>query len=124
MTSKKIKTIAILGSTGSIGTQALEIIKDNPDLFEVYALTANNNSELLIKQALEFKPEVVVIANTDKYIEAKEALEKLPIKVFAGNDAISQITEMEPIDIVLTAMVGYSGLQPTISAIKAKKTID
>lgn len=123
MTSKKIKTIAILGSTGSIGTQALDIIRENPDLFEVYALTANNNSELLIKQAKEFKPEVVVIANTDKYNEIKEALEKLPIKVFAGNDAISQVSEMEPIDIVLTAMVGYSGLKPTISAIKAKKTI-
>lgn len=123
MTSKKIKTIAILGSTGSIGTQALDIIRENPDLFEVYALTANNNSELLIKQAKEFKPEVVVIANTDKYNEIKEALEKLPIKVFAGNDAISQVSEMEPIDIVLTAMVGYSGLKPTISAIRAKKTI-
>jgi len=123
MTSTKIKHIAILGSTGSIGTQALEIIDENPELFEVYALTANNNIKLLVEQALKFKPEVVVIGNEDKYLEVKEALAKLPIKVFAGNDAIAQVAEMEPIDMVLTAMVGYSGLKPTISAIKAKKAI-
>ncbi len=120
---KAIKSIAILGSTGSIGTQALEVITENPTMFEVYALTANNNSNLLIEQAKKFVPEVVVIANESKYSEVKEALNKLPIKVFAGSDAIAQVAEMEPIDIVLTAMVGYSGLKSTIHAIKAKKTI-
>ncbi len=118
-----MKNIAILGSTGSIGTQALEVIAENPDKFEVYALTANNNAELLIKQAKEFNPEVVVIANESKYHEVKEALKELPVKVFAGSEAVAQVAEMEPINIVLTAMVGYSGLKPTISAIKAKKTI-
>jgi 1-deoxy-D-xylulose-5-phosphate reductoisomerase len=120
---KDIKSIAILGSTGSIGKQALEVIEENPDLFEVYALTANNNTTLLIEQAIKFKPEVVVIANESKYLEVKEALAKLPIKVFAGNDALNQVVEMEPIDIVLTAMVGYAGLKPTMHAIKAKKII-
>lgn len=118
-----IKKIAILGSTGSIGTQAIEVVEEHPDLFEVYALTANNNSELLIKQALKLQPEAVVIANKDKYSEVKEALKNEPIKVYAGSDAIAQIVEAEPIDIVLTAMVGYSGLQPTIRAIKAGKAI-
>lgn len=122
MTTKK-KNIAILGSTGSIGTQALEVIKANPDRFSVYALTAHNNVELLIKQALEFQPEVAVIANEQHYTTLKQALEKHPIKVFAGIDAVAQTAEMEPIDIVLTAMVGYSGLKPTIHAIKAGKTI-
>ncbi len=117
------KNITILGSTGSIGTQALEIIAENPDKFEVYALTANNNADLLIQQAKVFNPEIVVIANEDKYSQVKEALQTLPIKVFAGKEAISQVAEMEPAHIVLTAMVGYSGLKPTISAIKAKKTI-
>ncbi len=123
MNKIKTKNIAILGSTGSIGTQALEIIDKNPNLFEIYALTANNNSQLLIEQARKYNPELVVIANNDKYLEVKSALEKLPIKVFSGIDAVSQIVSMEPIDIVLTAMVGYAGLQPTIAAIKAKKTI-
>lgn len=118
-----IKKIAILGSTGSIGTQAIEVVEEHPDLFEVYALTANNNSDLLIKQALKLQPEAVVIANEDKYAEVKEALKNEPIKVYAGSDAIAQIVEAEPIDIVLTAMVGYSGLQPTIHAIKAGKAI-
>ena len=122
MTTKK-KNIAILGSTGSIGTQALEVIKANPDRFSVYALTAHNNVELLIAQALEFQPEVAVIANEQHYAALKQALEKHPIKVFAGIDAVAQTAEMEPIDIVLTAMVGYSGLKPTIHAIKAGKTI-
>lgn len=117
------KKIAILGSTGSIGTQAIEVVEEHPDLFEVYALTANNNSDLLIKQALKLQPEAVVIANEDKYSEVKEALKNEPIKVYAGSDAIAQIVEAEPIDIVLTAMVGYSGLQPTIHAIKAGKAI-
>lgn len=123
MTEEKNKSIAILGSTGSIGTQALEVIDENPELFEVYALTANNNSDLLIQQALKYKPEVVVIANENKYLEVKEALQNEAIKVFAGNDAIAQVAEMVPIDMVLTAMVGYSGLKPTIQAIKAKKAI-
>lgn len=123
MKEKSIKSIAILGSTGSIGTQALEVIAENPELFEVYALTANNNAELLINQAIKFSPEMVVIANDSKYLQVKEALSHLPIKVFSGNDAIAQIAEMEPIDIVLTAMVGYAGLKPTMHAIKAKKTI-
>lgn len=123
MKENSIKTIAILGSTGSIGTQALEVIEENPSLFEVYALTANNNADLLISQARKFKPEVVVIANESLYLQVKEALHDLPIKVFAGSQAIAQVVEMEPIDIVLTAMVGYSGLQPTMHAIKAKKAI-
>lgn len=118
-----IKKIAILGSTGSIGTQAIEVVEEHPDLFEIYALTANNNSDLLIKQALRLQPEAVVIANENKYTEVKEALKNEPIKVYAGSAAIAQIVEAEPIDIVLTAMVGYSGLLPTIHAIKAGKAI-
>lgn len=117
------RTIAILGSTGSIGTQALDVVREHPDSFEIYALTANNSLDLLIKQAREFVPEVVVIANEEKYGELKEALSDLPIKVWAGTDAIAQVVESEPIDMVLTAMVGYSGLKPTISAIRAKKAI-
>ncbi len=117
------RQIAILGSTGSIGTQALEVIKEHSDLFEVYALTANNNVDLLIRQAREFMPEVVVIANEKKYPELKEALEDLPIKVWGGSEAIAQVVQAGPIHLVLTAMVGYSGLKPTISAIKAKKAI-
>ena len=121
--SQTKKNIAILGSTGSIGTQTLDVIRANKDKFEVFALTANNNLDLLIEQACEFQPEVVAIANEKLYIQLKEALANQPIKVFAGKDAIAQIVEMEPIDIVLTAMVGYSGLQPTIQAIRARKTI-
>lgn len=117
------KQIAILGSTGSIGTQALEVIMDNNDLFEVYALTANNQVDLLIEQARKFRPEMVAIANESHYLKLKEALADLPIKVFAGNESIVQVAEMQPIDIVLTAMVGYSGLKPTINAIKAGKKI-
>lgn len=117
------RNIAILGSTGSIGTQALDIVREHPDQFEIYALTANENIELLIKQAKEFLPEVVVIANENKYNELKEALGDLPIKVWAGSESIAQVVQSEPIDIVLTAMVGYSGLKPTINAIKAKKAI-
>ncbi|MEE0911955.1 MAG: 1-deoxy-D-xylulose-5-phosphate reductoisomerase [Paludibacteraceae bacterium] len=117
------KQIAILGSTGSIGTQALEVIDENPDLFEVYALTANNNDKLLVEQARKYHPEIVVIANKEKYAYVKEALEDLPMKVFSGSESISDVAEMGPIDIVLTAMVGYSGLQPTIHALKAGKTI-
>lgn len=117
------RKLAILGSTGSIGTQALEVVREHPDHFEVYAITANNSLDLLIKQAREFQPEVVVIANEDKYQPLKEALSDLPIKVWAGIDSITQVVQSEPIDMVLTAMVGYSGLAPTIAAIEAKKAI-
>jgi len=117
------KQIAILGSTGSIGTQALDVIANNDTLFEVYALTANNNVDLLIQQARKFTPEMVAIGNENLYTQLKEALADLPIKVFAGNDSIAQVAEMQPIDIVLTAMVGYSGLKPTMNAIKAGKKI-
>ena len=119
----KKRQLAILGSTGSIGTQALEVVSEHSDLFEVYALIANNQVDLLINQARKYMPEVVVIANERKYPELKEALEDLPIKVWAGADAIAQMVQSEPIDMVLTAMVGYSGLRPTISAIKAGKAI-
>ncbi len=117
------RRLAILGSTGSIGTQALEVVSEHPDEFEVYALTANNQAELLVNQARKYMPEVVVIANETKYPEVKEALEDLPIKVWAGSEAIVQAVQAEPIDMVLTAMVGYSGLRPTIAAIKAGKAI-
>lgn len=117
------KQIAILGSTGSIGTQALQVIAAHRDLYEVYALTANNQVDLLIDQAKRFMPEAVVIANESKYNLLKEALANLPIKVYTGSDAIAQIVESQPIDIVLTAMVGYAGLKPTINAIRTKKTI-
>ncbi len=123
MKSMKKRQLAILGSTGSIGTQALEVVNEHPDLFEIYALTANNQVDLLIRQARKFMPEVVVIANESKYPELKEALEDLPIKVWAGADAIAQMVQSEPIDMVLTAMVGYAGLKPTIAAIKAGKAI-
>ena len=117
------KQIAILGSTGSIGTQALQVIAEHPDLYEVYALTAHNSVDLLIQQARQFMPEAVVIANPDKYSQLKEALADLPIKVYAGEDALCQIVESTPIDIVLTAMVGYAGLRPTMNAIRAGKAI-
>lgn len=119
----KKKQIAILGSTGSIGTQALQVIAEHPDLYETYALTANNRVELLIEQARRFQPEVVVIGNEEKYFQLKEALANLPIKVYAGAEALSQVVEAEPIDVVLTAMVGYAGLRPTIHAIRAGKAI-
>ncbi|WP_101688974.1 1-deoxy-D-xylulose-5-phosphate reductoisomerase [Dysgonomonas massiliensis] len=117
------RKLAILGSTGSIGTQALDVVREHEDRFEIYALTANNQVELLIKQAREFQPEVVVIANEAKYDQLKEALADLPIKVWVGSDSIAQVVTAEPIDMVLTAMVGYSGLYPTICAIKAGKAI-
>ena len=117
------KQIAILGSTGSIGTQALQVIEEHPDLYEAYVLTANNKVDLLIEQARKFRPEAVVIANEDKYLQLKEALSDLPIKVYAGADAICQVVESQPIDIVLTAMIGYAGLRPTMSAIRAGKII-
>lgn len=117
------KKIAILGSTGSIGTQALQVIAEHPDLYEAYALTAHSHVELLAEQARRFMPEAVVIANPDKYGELKEALADLPVKVYAGEDALCQIVESSPIDIVLTAMVGYAGLRPTMNAIRAGKAI-
>ncbi len=118
-----MKNIAILGSTGSIGTQALEVIENNPEHFNAEILTAGNNAELLIKQAIKFQPDTVVIANEDKYKEVSDALSAYPIKVFAGNKSVEQVTESSSIDLVLTAMVGFSGLLPTINAIKAKKDI-
>ena len=117
------KRVAILGSTGSIGTQTLDVVRENPDYFEVEVLTAYNNIELLAKQAEEFKPNTVVVANESKYDELVRLLRNLPVKIYAGNDAIAQIVEMDTIDIVLTAMVGYSGLIPTINAIQSGKTI-
>lgn len=117
------KNIAILGSTGSIGTQALEVVKAHPDSFSVEVLTAQNNADLLIAQAKEFSPNAVVIINEDHYLKVKEALIPLGIKVFAGENSLASIVEMDSIDLVLTALVGYSGLQPTIKAIEAGKTI-
>ncbi len=117
------KRIAILGSTGSIGTQSLEVIAQNPDDFEVEVLTANNNIELLIQQAKQFQPNVVVIANKEKYNLVRDALENEDIKVYAGADALNQVVEMDTIDLVLTAMVGYSGLVPTYNAVNAGKNI-
>lgn len=117
------KRIAILGSTGSIGTQALEVIDAHPDLFEVYALTANNNVTLLIQQAIYFQPAMVVIANDAHFFTLKNALRDYPIQVYSGMDAIAQVASMDIIDIVLTAMVGYSGLLPTLAAIEAGKRI-
>lgn len=118
------KQIAILGSTGSIGTQALEVIEEHRDLYEVYCLTANNRVDKLAEQARKFKPAAVVIANEDKYHELKNLLGDLPdIKVYAGKRAIDEIVEAGPIDMVLTAMVGFSGLSPTIHAIQAHKKI-
>lgn len=122
MTIKK-KQIAILGSTGSIGTQALEVISKHPSLFDIEILTANNNSSLLIQQAKKFKPNTVVINNKEKYKEVNDVLFDLGIKVFAGEESLEGVVEGDNIDIVLTALVGYSGLKPTISAIKKGKKI-
>ncbi|MEO6882730.1 MAG: 1-deoxy-D-xylulose-5-phosphate reductoisomerase [Bacteroidia bacterium] len=123
-TEKQIpKKIAILGSTGSIGTQALEVIAAHPEHFSVEVLTAGNNADLLIQQALRFHPNAVVIADKSKYKIVAEALQSKEIKVFAGEDAIAQIVEMDSVDIVLTAIVGFAGLPSTINAIKAKKPI-
>jgi len=117
------KRIAILGSTGSIGTQALEVIAAHPDFFEVEVLTAQNNSALLIEQARKFNPNAVVIVNEDHYLQVKQALDPLGIKVFAGEKSLASIVQMDSIDLVLTALVGYSGLKPTIKAIEAGKNI-
>ena len=119
----KKKQIAILGSTGSIGTQALKVIEEHPDLYEAYALTANNQVELLAEQARKFMPAAVVIANESKYLQLKEMLADLPIQVYAGADALCEIVEAKPIDVVLASMVGYAGLRPTMNAIRAGKAI-
>lgn len=117
------RQIAILGSTGSIGTQALEVIDQNPSLLEVHTLTANNQVDLLIQQARKYLPDTVVIANEEKYLQLKEALADLPIKVWAGKKALEQCVQSEPIDIVLTALVGFAGLKPTLQAIQSNKII-
>jgi 1-deoxy-D-xylulose-5-phosphate reductoisomerase len=117
------KHIAILGSTGSIGTQALEVIAAHPEKFEVEVLTAQSNADLLIEQAKKFKPNAVVIGNENYYKQVKEALIPLDIKVFAGESALASVVQMDTIDLVLTALVGYAGLKPTIKAIEAGKTI-
>ena len=117
------KRIAILGSTGSIGTQALEVIACHPEYFEVEVLTAHNNVELLVNQAKKFQPNAVVIVNTDKYKIVSDALRNEPVKVYAGSDALNQVVQMETIDLVITAMVGYSGLIPTWHAVNAGRHI-
>ena len=123
MNNKK-KQIAILGSTGSIGTQALQVIQEHSDLYEVYCLTANNKVELLAEQAHQFKPAAIVIANEQRYDELKQLMSDMPdVKVYAGSQALDEIVEADPIDMVLTAMVGFAGLSPTIHAIKARKAI-
>lgn len=119
----KTKSIAILGSTGSIGTQALEVIAAHPEAFQVEVLTAQNNANLLIEQAKIFKPNAVVIANEDLYPQVKAALANEPVKVYAGDKAIADVVAMDTIDLVLTALVGYSGVKPTLKAIEAGKTI-
>lgn len=121
MTAKK--RLAILGSTGSIGTQTLEVVDQHPEKFEVEVLTANNSTDLLIAQAIKYKPNCVVIANEKKYKEVDDALFSYDIKVYAGAQALEQVVQMDSIDIVVTAMVGYAGLLPTIKAIEAKKPI-
>lgn len=118
-----IKNIAILGSSGSIGTQALEVIRENPELFNVSVLTVQHNSGLLIEQALEFQPDTVVVVNEEKYQEVKSALAHTNIQVLSGEAALVEVVQLPQVDIVLTALVGFSGLKPTIAAIKARKDI-
>ena len=117
------KKIAILGSTGSIGTQALDVIRQHSELFEAHTLTAGSNAELLVKQAREFLPDAVVIANEEKYSYVREALADLPIKVYAGASAIGDVAALPSVDMVLTAMVGFAGLEPTVRALQARKPI-
>ncbi|MEO9257636.1 MAG: 1-deoxy-D-xylulose-5-phosphate reductoisomerase [Crocinitomicaceae bacterium] len=121
--SQEKKGIAILGSTGSIGTQTLEVISKHPDLFELVVITANKNADLLIEQAKKYKPNTVVITDENQYQKIKDALWDEGIKVFAGKESLCQVVEMQEIHIVLTALVGYAGLEPTIHAIKNKKEI-
>lgn len=122
-TDNKKRQIAVLGSTGSIGTQTLQVVEEHPECFEVYAITANTRADELIEQARRFNPAAVVIADETKYAKVKEALDDLPVQVYAGYESICQIVKATPIDIVVTAMVGFSGLRPTIEAIKAGKAI-
>src|SRR5947209_5925996 len=122
MTSQK-RNIAILGSTGSIGTQALEVIRENSDLFQVELLTAQNNVDLLIDQSREFRPNVVVITNESLYDQVFSALDPLGIKVYSGTNSLLSVVQMDSIDVVLTALVGYAGLLPTIKAIESGKHI-
>ena len=117
------KKIAILGSSGSIGTQALEVIQEHPDQFEVEVLTVNSNADLLIEQSKKFKPNTVVIADDSKYAYVKEALANEDVHVYAGEAALAQAMEAEAIDVVLTAVVGFAGLKPTLAAINAGKHI-
>ncbi|MFB5944902.1 1-deoxy-D-xylulose-5-phosphate reductoisomerase [Albibacterium profundi] len=117
------KSIAILGSTGSIGTQTLAVIKEHPDLFKAEVLTAANNYSLLIEQAKQFQPKAVVIGNTEFYSLVKETLADEDIQVYAGTEALSEVVQIPSVDVVLTALVGFSGLLPTVQAIKAQKTI-
>ena len=117
------KRLAILGSTGSIGTQALEVVSEQPDSFEVEVLTANGNCDLLIEQAQKYQPNAVVICDESRYQKVNNALFDLGVKVYAGNDALKDVVQMETVDLVLTALVGYSGLAPTLSAIEAGKPI-
>lgn len=120
---KKRKKIALLGSTGSIGTQVLEVVRQNTDKFEICVLTAHSNDQLLIKQAIEFQPNTVVIVDESKYDFLSNELWNLDIKTYAGEESLSQVVQMEEIDLVVTALVGYAGLKPTIAAIEAKKAI-
>ena len=120
---KNVKRVCILGSTGSIGTQALDVIEQHSDMYEAYILTAYNNDELVVEQARKFKPEVVVIANEAKYDKVKDALSDLPIKVYTGAKALCEVVQDDNVDIVLASMVGFAGLEPTIAAIKAGKAI-
>ena len=120
---KRRRRICILGSTGSIGTQALQVIEAHQDLFEAYVLTANTQADLLIQQARHFQPACVVIADESRYEYVRDALSDQPIQVYAGADALCQVVAMDPVDMVLTALVGFSGLRPTVSAIRAGKPI-
>lgn len=123
MPTDNMKRIAILGATGSIGTQTLDVIREHHDKYEAYALTAGKNADLLIAQAREFQPEVVVIADETLYEKVNTALADLPIKVWTGAEALCDVARLGNVDIVVTAMVGFAGLRPTIAAIEAHKTI-
>ncbi len=121
--TSQIKRIAVFGSTGSIGTQALEVIAANPEKFSVEILTCNGNDDLIIKQALQFNPNIVVVGDEAKYLKTKEALASTDIKVFAGEKALEEVAAMDVYDVMLAAIVGYAGLKPTLNAINAGKTI-
>ncbi|HER08492.1 MAG TPA: 1-deoxy-D-xylulose-5-phosphate reductoisomerase [Bacteroides sp.] len=117
------KRIAILGSTGSIGTQALEVMACYPELYAVEVLTANHNADLLVEQSIRHRPNAVVIGNDEHYARVKEALKDYPVKVFAGEEAVTQVVQLDTVDMVLTALVGFSGLKPTLAAIRAGKPV-